>query len=276
MIDLNFKYKEMLEVLNNEKPFTPHIAIVLGSGLGDFAKKVNIIKSIETNILPNYPSSTVQGHKGYIHFAEYEDKKLLLFQGRIHFYEGYKLSECILPPFIAAELGCQYLFLTNAAGGINPDFQPGDLMLTTSFNAVNLKKELSQLFGVTSLDQKNALLDLPSKSFNEIIKTSSLEENVFLKEGVYFLCKGPSYETPAEVQMIMKFGSDAVGMSTVHEAIYGASRNMKVAAVSCITNLATGISQVKLDHSEVMETADLVKSKFERLVKRIITNCSID
>ncbi len=270
MLDLNFKYSDIITLLNKSAPFKPEIAIVLGSGLGNFAEKVETVKTIPTSELFGYPKSTVEGHQGYIHFSKYKNKNIIIFQGRIHFYEGYKLSECILPAFISEQLGVKYLLLTNAAGGINSNFVPGDLMLFTSLNALNLKNELTSLFGVASLQQKNNFKNFPSKQFNKLIKHASLEEKIFLKEGVYWYSKGPYYETPAEIQMYAKFGIDAVGMSTVHEAIYGAVAGMEVAAISTITNLAAGISPTKLSHQEVMETSKLVEGKFERLVKKIL------
>ncbi len=271
MINMDIKYKELIDLLNKEKPFEPEIALILGSGLGDFADRVNKIKSISTADLPNYPKSTVQGHQGFIHFAEYEGKKLIVFQGRIHLYEGYSISACVLPVFIANRLGATHLLLTNAAGGMNPDFVPGDLMLITSVNSITIKKDMTDLLGIASLKEKNSMLNFPSKSFNQVIKEASLKEEVFLKEGVYWVGKGPSYETPAEVKMLSKFGTDAVGMSTAHEAIFGTVLGMEVSAISCITNFAAGISPNKLNHQEVMETAEIVKSKFEKLVKRIVT-----
>ncbi len=126
--------------------------MVLGSGLGDFANSVNTNKTISTSSIPGYPASTVAGHEGKIHFAEFLGKKLLLFQGRIHFYEGYKFSECILPVFISHTLGCKKIILTNAAGGINKNFKPGDLMLALSFNGINIKKELTKLIGFADVN----------------------------------------------------------------------------------------------------------------------------
>lgn len=270
MVNLNAKYRETFEVLSKQIPFEPEISIVLGSGLGDFADKVETIKSIPTSSLPNYPLSTVQGHQGYLHFSTYRNKKLLIVQGRIHFYEGYSLSQCVLPVHIAAKLNCKYLILTNAAGGVNTNFSPGDLMLATSFISINIKKELTDLLGLTSLDQRNNFLNFPSKELNAKIKLAALEEKIHLREGVYWLTKGPSYETPAEVQMISKFGGDAVGMSTVHEAVYASTVGMKVSSISCITNFAAGLTPQKLSHREVMETAELVKKDFERLIKKTI------
>ncbi len=270
MINLNAKYSETLETLSKLIPFEPEICIVLGSGLGDFADKVETVKSIPTSSLPNYPVSTVQGHQGYLHFSTYKNKKLLIVQGRIHFYEGYSLSQCVLPIHIAGKLNCKNLILTNAAGGVNTNFSPGDLMLAVSLVSLNIKKEITDLIGLTSLDHRNDYLNFPSKDLNQKITEAALAEKIHLREGVYWLTKGPSYETPAEIRMISKFGGDAVGMSTVHEAIYASIIGMNVSSISCITNFAAGLSPQKLSHQEVMETADRVKYDFERLIKKTI------
>ena len=270
MINMNAKYRETFEAVAKQIPFEPEICIVLGSGLGDFADKVETEKSISTTSLPNYPKSTVQGHQGYLHFSNYSGKKLLIVQGRIHFYEGYSLSQCVLPVHIASKLNCKKIILTNAAGGVNTNFRPGDLMLATSFNGVNIKTELTGLIGLANLEQKNSFLDFPSSEMNYQIISAALEEKISLRQGVYWLTKGPSYETPAEIKMVQKFGGDAVGMSTVHEAYYAASIGLNVSSVSCITNFAAGLSSQKLSHNEVMETAEMVKKDFERLIKKSI------
>ena len=270
MKNLNTLYRDTLETLARQIPFEPEICLILGSGLGEFAQKVEPVKSIPTASLPNYPKSTVQGHQGYLHFSTHANKKLMIVQGRIHLYEGYSLTQCVLPVFIASKLNCTKLILTNAAGGVNPILRPGDLMLATSLNGISVKKELAGLINLANLDQKNSMLNFPSKELNEKIKAAALEEKLALQEGVYWLTKGPSYETPAEIRMIRKFGGDAVGMSTVHEAFYAAALGMEVAAISCVTNLAAGLSDNKLTHAEVMETAERVKLDFERLVKKSI------
>lgn len=270
MIDLNAKYKELINFVQKEAPFTPDISLILGSGLGGFASSLNIVKEIPTTSIPGYPPSTIVGHEGKILFAEFEGRNVLLFQGRIHFYEGYPISECILPSFITYKLGCKKIFITNAAGGIKYSFKPGDLMLALSFNGIAIKKELASLMGIPSVEGKTNLLNFPSEEFNSVIRAAALEEKIELKEGVYWYSKGPSYETPAEIKMMERFGADAVGMSTVHEAFLSAYLGLETASVSCITNLAAGISAVKLSHAEVTETANLVKDKFERLVKAII------
>ena len=270
MVDLNFKYKALIEFLKSQAPFEPEISIILGSGLGDFAEQLQIHKSISTSDIPGYPASTVVGHKGKIHFAEYESKKLILFQGRVHYYEGYNINECIIPVFISHKLGTKNLLLTNAAGGINKNFTPGDLMLATSLNGILIKKELTELIGLTNLGGKNNFINLSGTKFNNLIITAAKSENINLKQGVYWFTKGPTYETPAEIRFFAKYGADAVGMSTVHEAVYSSYLGMKTAAISCITNFASGISDQKLSHSEVTETADRVKNTFARLVKAII------
>jgi|WetSurMetagenome_2_1015567.scaffolds.fasta_scaffold92010_2 purine-nucleoside phosphorylase len=270
MIDLSFKYKTLLEFLQNEAPFTPEISIILGSGLGDFANSLAIHKSILNSDISGYPVSTVVGHKGKIHFAEYQNRKIILFQGRVHFYEGYNINECILPILISHKLGVKNLIITNAAGGINKNFVPGDLMLATSLNGMMIKKELTDLIGLTNLRGKYNFINLPYPEFNNLIKTAAENEKINLKEGVYFYTKGPTYETPAEIRFFAKYSADAVGMSTVHEAVYSSYLGMKTAAISCITNFAAGISDQKLSHSEVTETADRVKDTFARLVKAVI------
>ncbi len=270
MINLSFKYKSLLDFLKYEAPFNPDVSIILGSGLGDFADELQIHKSISTSDIPDYPASTVIGHKGKIHFAEYHNKKIILFQGRIHFYEGYNINECILPVFISNKLGAKHLLLTNAAGGINNNFVPGDLMLANSFNGILIKKELTDLIGLTNQGGKDNSLNLPDTELNKLIKLAAQKEKINLKEGVYFYSKGPTYETPAEIKFFAKYGADAVGMSTVHEAVYASYLGMRTSAISCITNFAAGISNQKLSHSEVTETANKVKATFSRLIKSII------
>jgi purine-nucleoside phosphorylase len=271
MTDLNFKYKHLIKEIEKYSPFDPEITIILGSGLGDFDRKLKIIKELPTISLIGYPASTVEGHKGKIIWAEHEKKQVLLFSGRIHFYEGYPISECILPAFIAHKLGCKNILITNAAGGISNFLKPGDLMLNTSFNGIQIKKEITTLIGLSNEEKKNSFLSFPDEDLNNNIRRAAYQEKIDLKEGVYWFTKGPTYETPAEVKYISKFGGDAVGMSTVHEAVFASSRGMKVAAISCITNYASGITDQKLNHNEVTETAQKVKEKFADLVKRFIS-----
>ncbi len=271
MLDIDFKYKELISYLRQAAPFRPDTAIILGSGLGDFAQSIESVKSFSTSELPSYPPSTIPGHEGKIHFANHAGRKLLLFQGRIHFYEGYHLSECILPAYISGLLGVKHLVATNAAGGVNPGFVPGDLMLIESFIGINLKKEMTELLGLSGIEEKQNFLNFPSLSMNHTIEKAAVEENISLRKGVYWYNKGPVYETPAEINMIRRFGGDAVGMSTVPEVYYAAGLGIKTSCISCITNYAAGISGQKLSHNEVTETANRVKEKFERLIKKTLS-----
>ena len=271
MIDMELKYKELISVIRKEAPFKPELAIILGSGLGNLSDHLTKVKSISTADLPGYPKSTVKGHKGFIHFAEYEGKKILLFQGRIHFYEGYNISDCLLPVHIIYHLDCFSTILTNAAGGVNLSFKPGDLMLINSFYAFNIKKELSEVLKFPTIDQKNSFLNFPSRKLSGLIKNASLEAKIYLREGSYWFGKGPSYETPAEIKMMLKFGIDAVGMSTAHEAVYAQSLGMEVAGISLITNYAAGLSPTKLSHQEVIDTANEAQNRFESLIKKAIS-----
>ncbi len=271
MFNMNSKYRRTAEYITELMPFKPELAIILGSGLGDFAERVKLITSIPTKDIPDYPKSTVHGHKGFIHFAEYENKNILLFQGRIHFYEGYDISQCLLPIYLIHRTGCKNVIITNAAGGVNPSFVPGDLMLIDAFYTFNIKKELSVFLGKISLEQKNSFLDFPSKIISAKIKAASVKTGIFLQHGSYWFGKGPSYETPAEIQMMLKFGIDAVGMSSAHEVVYAKFLGLDVGGISLITNFAAGLSPTKLSHQEVIDTANEAKSRFENLIKSTIT-----
>lgn len=270
--DYSFIYKDLIKILKEVKPFQPEVSIILGSGLGNFADKVNLVKSIPTSNLPDYPKSTVQGHEGFIHFATYENKKMLLFQGRVHFYEGLSLDKTLLPVFITKSLAIPNLLCTNAAGGINSSFQPGDLMLINDFNSFGLKRYFSKLFGIANIENRNEIINYPDKNLYSKIIKSSFEEGVHLKEGSYYWTSGPSYETPAEIRMMKKLGFDAVGMSTVQEILMATILGIDVIGISCITNMAAGLQSTKLNHQEVIETGKAVEEKFGRLVKRFIKN----
>ncbi len=240
------------------------VSIILGSGLGDFADQLNKVKSIKTSNIPDYPHSTIVGHAGEIFLCESQGKKILLFKGRIHMYEGYSVSKVILPTLIADSFNSKYLIVTNAAGGIADGMQPGDLMLINDVFFPHFKSKF-----VTLGNSERTPCKLPNELIALALKVSA-RENIKLKVGTYAFSLGPSYETPAEIQFLKKAGCDAVGMSTVPEIIFSQNSNMKVIGISCITNLAAGISKSKLTHDEVTETANQVKSKFSLLLKEII------
>ncbi len=260
-------FTKTIKNILEKAPFQVDLAVILGSGLGDFASSLSPELSLKVSEIQDYPVSTVQGHSGMLHFVEYKGLRILLFQGRIHFYEGYSLKQCLLPVEIAKQLGAKNVIITNAAGGINSLFCPGDLMLTSGFVSLFLKKEISQVLGAGKIDQRNELIELGSSDLYRFVKNAAIETSTNIREGVYFYSKGPSYETPAEIRFMRTFGADAVGMSSVHEAIYSIYRGISPVMISCITNFAAGITSSKLSHSEVTETADLVKTKFENLLK---------
>jgi len=249
----------------------PTVGIILGSGLGDFGSLVKDPIIIPTNEIPNYPISTVQGHNGKLIFGTIEnnDKKashLLVFQGRVHFYESNSLPKVIFPIEVASALGIKTLIVTNAAGGINRNFQSGDLMLIRDY--INLTFE-NPLIG-KSIKASERITNYFDEELMEQAKLKARELKVPIKEGVYCWTKGPSYETSAEIRMMEKLGADAVGMSTVPEVMTAVHLGIKVLGISCITNMATGISPTKLSHDEVTVTANLVKNNFSKLVSEIV------
>jgi purine-nucleoside phosphorylase len=265
--------QESLSYIRSKLKTKPQIALVLGSGLGDFGSLVKSPVVIPTKDIPHYPVSTVQGHAGKLIFGkiEFEGKEspeLVVFQGRVHFYECNNLQHVIYPVRIAAELGAESFFVTNAAGGINRQFVPGDLMFIKDH--INLTGE-NPLFGEPKSygNDSSALIDT---TYLKKAKALAADLKIPVKEGVYLWTKGPTYESAAEIRMMNSMGADAVGMSTVPEIITANYLGMKVLGISCITNLATGISATKLSHSEVTETANLVKDNFTKLVSAILVS----
>ncbi len=262
----NKKLRESLSYIRSGTNAKPKVAIVLGSGLGDFADSLSNKVSIETSAIPHYPVSTVVGHKGKLVFGRIGKTELLAFQGRVHFYETGTLNTILYPVQIAHALGVKTLIVTNAAGGVNKQFNPGDLMLIT--DQINLTFE-SPLRGNTSSTHVRSAF-LYDASLQELIFKTGLEHSIGLQRGVYCGVKGPSYETAAEIEMIRRIGADAVGMSTVNEVSLAHALGMKIAGLTCITNYATGIKDLKLSHAEVTEVANMVKTKFTLLLKSFI------
>ncbi len=257
-------------LLGSQPELKPALAVILGSGLGEFADKLEVISEVRTDEIPDYPVSTVPGHAGRIVLGKLADKLILAFQGRIHYYEGYEPRMVVLPVLIARQLGCTHLLVTNAAGGINRHFQPGDLMLITDH--INLMG-MNPLIGVNDDDLGPRFPDMSAAYDPDWIENAAaigLKLGIALQRGVLMGLSGPSYETPADIRMMSRLGADAACMSTIPEVIYAGFLGLKVLGISCITNLASGIASGPLDHSEVTETADRVKDKFTRLVAEII------
>lgn len=249
--------------------FEPQIGIILGSGLGDFADAFDSV-NIRYDEIPNFHASKVVGHKGQLVFAEIEGKKVVMMQGRYHFYEGHPLSTVTYPVKVLKKLGVKTLVLTNAAGATHKGFSAGDLMLI---------KDHINLMGTNPLIGKNEdelgprfpdMSEVYKKDLRMIAQEKAKELGFDLKEGVYAAVTGPSYETPAEINMLKILGADAVGMSTAPEAIMANYCGMKVLGISCLTNYAAGVSDTPLAHSEVIETADKVKESFQKLLLEII------
>lgn len=255
----------------------PAIALVLGSGLGRFAERLDVSHTFHTAELPHYPRLSVEGHSGKIHFgtltqAGTSSLPLIAFEGRVHFYESGSLELTTFPIDLAHRLGASRLIVTNAAGGINRSFKPGDLMLiedfvSLSFLAVPPAKTSASRAPIRPFRPSEPPFD---KGLRVIALDSAKRLSIQLQRGVYCWLKGPSYETPAEIEMLSRLGVDAVGMSTVPEVVRAHRHRMSVLGISVISNMAAGIALQKLSHSEVTETASLVRKDFEELLTSIV------
>ena len=248
----------------------PKIALVLGSGLGDYANTLEDRVVVPYSQIPSFPQPTVPGHTGAFVFGVKEGKPVVVAQGRVHYYEGLSMQQITLPVRVLAAMGVETLVLTNAAGGVNLNYEPGTLMLIAdhiNFSGNNpLIGENLHQFGPRFPDMS----DLYTATLRKEIKNFAVRVDIPLAEGVYLMCSGPNYETPAEIRAFRTLGADAVGMSTVPEALVAGHCGMQVVGVSCITNMAAGVLPVKLSHHEVVETAAKVHDRFCRLVDGIL------
>ena len=264
------KVQECYKQVKEMTEFKPQIALVLGSGLGDYAEKIKIETVIDYHEIKGFPVSTVQGHKGRFVLGYVEDIPVMIMEGRVHYYEGYSMSDVVLPIRLMKMMGAEILFLTNAAGGISEKVEAGDLMMLTdqisSFVPSPLIGKNVDSFGVR-FPSMDTIYDL---ELRKILTKEAKVNDIVLKEGVYLQTTGPAYESPAEVKMFGMFGADAVGMSTAVEAIVGRHMGMRVCGVSCISNMAGGTAANPLSHEEVKEVADRVAPKFKTLVKSAI------
>lgn len=270
MSEIFKKLEVCLKSVRAKTDFQPKVALILGSGLGDFAETINIVKTIDYHEIEGFPVSTVAGHKGRFVFGYVGDVPVVIMQGRVHSYEGYSMQDVVLPTRLMKLLGAEVLFLTHAAGGMNPDFSAGDLMMITDHISSFIP---SPLIG-ENVDELGPRFPDMSEIYNKdlrcIIRKKASELEIPLKEGVCVQLTGPAYESPAEIKMCRTLGGDSVGMSVVCEAIAGNHMGMKICGISFISNLAAGMSDEPLNHKEVQEAADKIAPLFKKLVRETI------
>lgn len=260
------KLQKCLKSVRTCTDFVPKVALVLGSGLGGFAHRIRVEYELPYQQLEGFPVSTVPGHDGKFIFGYLDNVPVVCMKGRVHGYEGYSISDVVLPIRLMKLLGAEILFLTNASGGVNSNFSAGDLMLITDHISVfapnPLIGENIEELGTRFPDMTNVY----DTQLCEMITDVASEHRISLQKGVYVQLTGPSFESPAEIRMLQKLGADAVGMSTVVEAIAARHCGMKVCGVSCVCNLAAGLSSTSLSHEEVQAAADEAAPRFAQLV----------
>lgn len=264
--------KESGDFIKSKLISTPEIALILGSGLGSMADNLENPISIDYSDIPNFPISTVAGHDGKLVIGKLEGKTVICMKGRFHHYEGYSMKDVTLPIRVFSYLGVKNIIVTNAAGGVNLEFQPGDLMIIKDhINGSGINPLLGK-----NLEEMGTRFPSASDIYTKVIrgkaKIIAKDIGVDLKEGVYHYCTGPSYETPAEIKAYRILGVDAVGMSTVPESLVACHCGMQVLGISCITNMAAGILDQPLSHKEVFETAEKTKDKFSKLIRAFVKN----
>lgn len=252
--------------------FVPEVALVLGSGLGAFADEIKVEAAVDYGEIMGFPKSTVEGHRGRFVFGYVGEVPVVVMQGRVHYYEGYSMEDAVLPARVMAMLGAKVLFLTNASGGIDPNFSAGDFVLVTDHISCFVP---NPLIGA-NIDEIGTRFPDMSKVYDEelrgIISDTAKELGIKLQQGVYAQLTGPSFESPAEIRMLRTLGADAVGMSTVCEAIAANHMGMRVCAISCVANLAAGMTDNPLTHAEVQEAADKAAPLFKKLITNSIIN----
>ena len=258
------------ESIRERIPFTPEVALVLGSGLGNYASQMKVTATIPYGEIDGFPVSTAPGHVGQFVFGYVENTPVVAMQGRVHYYEGYEMTDVVLPIRLMKMMGAKVLFLTNAAGGIKRGFCAGDLMMITGQIATLVPSPLRGA-NITELGSRFPdMSHIYDEELQEVIRKSADHLQIDLKEGTYIQLPGPNFESPAEIRMCKAIGADAVGMSTACEAIAANHMGMKICGISCIANPAAGISKKPLTHEEVQQSADRAAPKFQKLVTECI------
>lgn len=264
------KLEKCYEYYRSVTDFAPVTGLILGSGLGGYARNMRVIKEIPYSDIPGFPVSTVQGHEGKFLLGYIGDVPAVVMKGRVHYYEGYPMEEVVLPVRLMKRMGIRTLFLTNASGGMNRQFQVGDFMLITdqisSFVPSPLIGENISELGERFPDMTH----IYDPELAEVIRKTAKEEKIPLREGIYLQTSGPNFESPAEIRMYAALGADAVGMSTACEAIAARHAGVRVCGISCISNMASGMSDQELSHLDVQNVADRRAGEFERLVTKSI------
>ena len=264
------RLKNCYESIRERIPFRPKVALVLGSGLGDYADGIPIESTLDYHEIKGFPVSTVSGHKGRFVFGYVERIPVVIMQGRVHHYEGYSMEDVVLPIRLMKMMGAEILFLTNAAGGVNYNFHAGDFMMITdqisSFVPSPLMGPNIEELGERFPDMSH----IYDEDLSQILREASHDLGIPLQEGTYLQLTGPNFESPHEVRMCRVLGADAVGMSTACEAVAANHMKMRICGISCISNMASGMSDQPLTHSEVKETADQVAPKFKKLITEAI------
>ncbi|MGP0585720.1 purine-nucleoside phosphorylase [Paenibacillus timonensis] len=262
--------REAAEYIRSRSALTPKVGLILGSGLGVLADHIEQPVSIDYRDIPFFPQSTVEGHAGELLIGTVQGTAVVLMKGRFHMYEGYGPEMTAFPVRVMKELGVSTLLVTNAAGGVNTSYNPGDLMLISDHLNLTGRNPLvgpnDEELGARFPDMSQAY----SRRLRDIARKIAADKGVPLQEGVYAGLLGPTYETPAEIRMLRTLGADAVGMSTVSETIVARHAGIEVLGISCISNMASGILDQPLSHQEVMETTERVREKFLSLVLSII------
>ncbi len=270
MSDAFEKLRGCYDSVRAQTDFCPEVALVLGSGLGNYADTISVEQTIDYHDIAGFPVSTVAGHAGRFVFGFVKEVPVAIMQGRVHYYEGYAMSDVVLPTRLMGMLGAQTLFLTNAAGGLADGMHAGDLMLITDQISSFVP---SPLIGPNMDDLGKRFPDMSriyDLALQNEIRRAADRLGISLREGVYLQFTGPQYETPAEIRMAKTLGASAVGMSTACEAIAAVHMSMRVCGISCISNLAAGLAKQPLSHTEVQATADRVSSQFQALVTESI------